>query len=201
MVGLTVISCGKLAAVIPFMERLRAVDPLDPWNWLLQGFYHFFAGQYELALEPLRKYYERDPDNGIAQFFYAWSLMHAEELDEAFSIVDRSEKATPDNVFTKFALLLKYGLLKESEKVFREMTTDFRKTCRRDHQWSYFVAVPLALIDARSESLDWLENAVDKGFINYPDLERNPYLDNIRGEERFKKLMERVKYEWEHFEV
>ena len=27
-----------------------------------------------------------------------------------------------------------------------------------------------------------------------------PFLDNIRGEEHFKKLMERVKYEWEHFE-
>jgi hypothetical protein len=27
------------------------------------------------------------------------------------------------------------------------------------------------------------------------------WLANIRGEERFKKLMERVKYEWEHFEV
>jgi hypothetical protein len=26
-------------------------------------------------------------------------------------------------------------------------------------------------------------------------------LANIRGEPRFKKLMERVKYEWEHFEV
>jgi hypothetical protein len=28
----------------------------------------------------------------------------------------------------------------------------------------------------------------------------DPFLANIRGEERFKKLMERVKYEWEHFE-
>lgn len=26
-------------------------------------------------------------------------------------------------------------------------------------------------------------------------------LENIRGEERFKKLMERVKNEWENFEV
>ncbi len=26
-------------------------------------------------------------------------------------------------------------------------------------------------------------------------------LENIRGEERFKKLMERVKHEWENFEV
>jgi hypothetical protein len=35
----------------------------------------------------------------------------------------------------------------------------------------------------------------------YPFLnEYDPYLANIRGEESFKKLMERVKYEWVHFE-
>jgi len=50
--------------------------------------------------------------------------------------------------------------------------------------------------------LNWLEHAVDRGFINYPLLaEKDPFLANIRGEERFKKLMERVKHEWEHFEV
>jgi len=27
-----------------------------------------------------------------------------------------------------------------------------------------------------------------------------PFLANIRGEERVKKLLERVKLEWEHFE-
>ena len=42
---------------------------------------------------------------------------------------------------------------------------------------------------------------IDRGFINYPFMQCDPFLDNIRGEERFKKLMERAKYEWEHFEV
>jgi len=38
--------------------------------------------------------------------------------------------------------------------------------------------------------------------INYPYMnEHDPFLGKIRGEERFKKLMERVKSEWEHFEV
>ena len=31
--------------------------------------------------------------------------------------------------------------------------------------------------------------------------EKDPFLENIRGEPRFKKLMERVKHEWENFEV
>jgi len=58
-----------------------------------------------------------------------------------------------------------------------------------------------ALLDEKKEALDWLENAVDRGIKNYPFINRlDPFLANIRGEERFKKLMERVKYEWEHFE-
>jgi hypothetical protein len=56
-------------------------------------------------------------------------------------------------------------------------------------------------MDQIENAFEWLENAVDGGFINYPYMNSiDPFLENIRGEERFKKLMERVKYEWEHFE-
>ena len=59
-----------------------------------------------------------------------------------------------------------------------------------------------ALINEKEEAFKWLEHAINRGFINYPFLnEYDPFLENIRGEERFKKLMERVKYEWENFEV
>jgi hypothetical protein len=45
-----------------------------------------------------------------------------------------------------------------------------------------------------------LKCAVNPGAVNYPFFaEIDPLLENIRGEERFKKLMERVKYEWENF--
>jgi serine/threonine protein kinase len=196
-----IVSVGKSAAAIPWLERFKRVDPLDPWNYLLQGALHFYDGHYEAALEHFRPWYQADPEGPMTQFFYAWTLTYNKQLDEAFSIIDRGAKVTPDNACTKFGLLLKYGLLKDREKALQEITPDFQKTCRRDHQWSYFVAIMLALNDARGESLDWLENAVNRGFLNYPELERNPYFDNIRGEERFKKLMERVKYEWERFEV
>ena len=54
----------------------------------------------------------------------------------------------------------------------------------------------------REEALDWLETASKRGFINYPLLSKyDPFLENIRVEPRFKKLMERVKHEWENFEI
>ena len=201
LAGLYTMSFGKPAAAIPFIQRFKQIEPLDPWNFFLQGRLYFFNGEYKPALELLRRSYQTDPDNRVVRFFYSWTLTYENDFHEAFTIIDQDARTAPGNVFTKFGLLLKYGLTKDRESAFREMTADFRKTCRRDHQWSYLVAIPLALLGAREEALDWLQNAIDTGFINYPELERNRYLSNLRGEERFKKLMERVKYEWEHFEV
>jgi non-specific serine/threonine protein kinase len=71
-----------------------------------------------------------------------------------------------------------------------------------DCQLSMHMAAFYSYIGEKVKSLEWLENAIDRGFINFPFLnEYDPFLENIRGEERFKKLMERVKYEWENFEV
>jgi len=194
------LSLGKLDAAASLAERFRQIDPLNLWNHVHEGMLYFYGGRYEDALEPLRRSYESDPENPMAQFYYAWTLTYAKDLDRAFAIIDQSSKATPNNACTKFGLLLKYGLLKDRNRALKELTPDFQKTCRRDHQWSYFVAVTLATGGTRNESLDWLENAVNLGFCNYPELERNPCFDNLRGEERFKKLMERVKYDWERFE-
>jgi hypothetical protein len=60
-----------------------------------------------------------------------------------------------------------------------------------------------SLIDRKEEALDWLKHAaLSRGFINYPLLANyDPFLENIRGEERFQELMGEVKYRWEHFDV
>jgi non-specific serine/threonine protein kinase len=99
-------------------------------------------------------------------------------------------------------LMTKYGLMKDKGKTLREMTPALKKICQEEIGGSYFASFILSLLDEKKEALDWLENAVDRGFLNYPMMaERDPFLANIRGEERFKKLMERVKSEWERFEV
>ena len=199
--ALIYLDVGKPSAALPLMERFKKADPLNPGNHLLQGFSHCYDGQFGLALDSMRKWYQSDPENPVRGFHYALMLAYNKALDEAFSIIDRSAQATPNNAVTKFGLLLKYGLLKDKEKAFQIMTPDFQKTCQRDSEWSYYVVVAFALLDEEKEALDWLENAVNRGFVNYPFIiEYDIFLKNIRGEPRFKKLMERVKYEWEHFE-
>jgi TolB-like protein/Flp pilus assembly protein TadD len=199
--GFTYQEVGKPSAALPLLERLKNVDPLNPGIYLFQGESYLFDGQFGLALEQLRKWYQSDPDNPAKEFFYALILAYNKAYEEAFSVIEKCAKADPNNALSKFGLLLKYGLQKDRENAFQIMTPDFRKTCQRDGEWSYYVADAFALLDEKEEALDWLENAVNRGFVNYPFIiEYDIFLKNIRGEERFKKLMERVKYEWEHFE-
>ena len=191
---------GKLSLAVPLVQRVLQVDPLNSIGHICEAALVLYEGKYELALEASRRAHQIDPENPISQFLYSWTLAYNNKIDEALSRIDQMEKGSPD-VSTKLGLLLKYGLLKDKEKAFQVMTPDFQKTCKRDPEWSHYVGVMLSLLDAKKEALDWLENATNQGFINYPALKHDTFLANIRGEERFKKLMERVQYAWEHFEV
>ena len=79
---------------------------------------------------------------------------------------------------------------------------EMTRAARWDEQFSWMMASCYALIDEKKEALDWLDNAIHRGFINYPFLSKfDPTLKNLRRMKRFKELMEKVKYEWERFEA
>jgi non-specific serine/threonine protein kinase len=192
---------GKPSMAGIFLERLERQDPLNPSRYSARGYYYLYDCRFEPALEQFHLLCQADPTSPLAQASYSWLLACNGRRDEALAVIDRMGKGNSSNVMTLFALLLKYALLNDRESALRLITPDFRRTCSRDFEWSYWVADRLSLAGAKKEALDWLENAVNRGFINYPFMQCDPFLNNIRGEERFKKIMERAKYEWEHFEV
>jgi serine/threonine protein kinase/tetratricopeptide (TPR) repeat protein len=192
---------GKISAAVPLIDKFMQLDPLNPLVYALQGMGYYYNDRYDLALKFVSKAHQMDPGNVGTLWAYATLLAYNKETDEAFAVVDQMAKTYPNNVFTKLVLAMKYALLNDKVKLYQEMTPDFQKTCKRDAADSEYLALLLALVGAKEEALDWLENAVNRGFTNYPLLaEKDPWLANIRSEPRFKKLMERVKYEWEHFE-
>ena len=90
---------------------------------------------------------------------------------------------------------------KKSEAL-RRLDSNSRLQNTRDFQYVYWITECYALIDEKERALDWLERDVDLGMINYPLMnELDPFLKNIRAEEKFRKLMARVKKEWDEFQV
>jgi tetratricopeptide (TPR) repeat protein len=193
---------GKASAAVPLIERSNKIDPVNP-NWqLVRGLIVFFEGNYDLAAEHLRKVYIMVPHVPMYQFWYALSLAYSKRFQESLSILEiDTGEASSEDIFKTLSKFLRASLRGEKDTFSRLQTPDVLRTMKRDLQGSYHTASFYSFLGQSNDALDWLENAINRGFYAYPLMEVDPFLDNIRRGERFKKLMERVKYEWEHFEV
>jgi len=99
-----------------------------------------------------------------------------------------------------YALLLECALKMDGKSFLTYFTPNIVEQAKADSENSMYIADFFALLKDNANALFWLENAVKCGWINYPFLnEYDPFLKNIRGDERFQKLMSRVKELWQNF--
>jgi len=200
------VQAGRVTASEPLIRRLFEIDPLAPSNYLCLAFVHWMKGELDHALSSFNQMLELEPDNVHAGFWSAYVLAWKKQYNDAYDLIDQmAQKETQDQmykIFTDWLLFFKYALKGERKKALEMLTDDSRNYFWNDSELPWIGACNFALIDEKEEALNWLEHAINKGWINYPLFsEIDPLLDNIRGEERFKKLMERIKREWEEFEV
>ena len=193
---------GRNSLAAPLVKRVFEIDPLNPVINCFSASYYYMEGNFEKALENFKKWYEMAPDSVAATWYYGMFLGWNHGYQGASDFIDQFYLRNPDNFFAKVLLLFKYCLQKDKEKALPLFTQEIKEVGWNDFGLPWFIANYYAMIEENDESLKWLERAVEYGLINYPLLsEIDPIIKNIRGEERFKKLMERVKYEWENFEV
>ena len=196
--GLTYDLVGKMSAAEKMVERMSEVDPLNPQTEPAKVNLKHYGGQLDLAFQLISRINPLDPP-GL--FDHAWFLVYKKGLKEAEDIIEKNIGDPKKNLMWQLYFLLKCAAKGDREEFSQRLSPEFLYTVKRDPQYSSFMADFYGLLGDKEKALDWLEHAIKRGFINYPYInEYDPYLENIRGEPRFKKLMERVKYEWEHFE-
>jgi len=184
-----------------FLERLIKVDPLNLIVRILPGNLHFYAGRWEPALEELKRILDAGPDHFVAQFHYARALAYTGRMEEAFAIADHLAIDSGDMRAQLFRLY-KYAFQGKKSEVLCSISREFMTWAQRDWMASFWLSEIFALINENDKALDWLGQAANLGFINYPFLnEYNPYLKNMRKEARFQKLMEEIRPQWENFEL
>jgi serine/threonine protein kinase/tetratricopeptide (TPR) repeat protein len=184
------------------LPKLLEIDPLTPLFQCFGGWIEYMEGNFEDALAAMPKMFKMEPENVFYGIIYVHFLTRFQPVEKIDPIIDMLVKAAPQNYFAQLGLFRKLALHGKKKEALKTVTPELKGWVRWDEQFSWEMAASYALIDQKQEALDWLENAVDRGFINYPFLnEYDPLLENIRNEDRFRKLMKRVKNEWESFEV
>jgi len=192
---------GKLEEAKILGEKLMQIDPLTPMNRALIGLINFFEGRMALTIDRCAEWLRLEAQNPAALYWYSAALVYDGRKKDALTIVADYINKEWDDIYTKLCLFIKYTAENNSNRIRKIVTGDFELKLKRSTQNIFFSAMYFALAGMNDEALKWLEHAVDRGFCNYPFiLTQRPVWDEIRGEERFKKLMTRMKYEWEHFD-
>jgi serine/threonine protein kinase len=190
---------GQIEAARFYYEKLTAIEA---WSGINPGWIPYYSGNFQEAVEGFRKEYEMDPESPYARWAYACCLAWAKATDKACEIFGKIVEDIPDSIFGQFASLLINALRGRIDEALKVITPELNAIAKTQWQMPWMMAAIYSLMGRTGESLDWLEYAVTHGFINYPFLaEKEPFLENVRGEERFKEIMKRTKIEWENFDV
>jgi TolB-like protein/tRNA A-37 threonylcarbamoyl transferase component Bud32/cytochrome c-type biogenesis protein CcmH/NrfG len=189
---------GMTSAAWPLVDQLVRIDPLSPYTLIAQAMIHLFEGRFDLAADFYRRSIERVP---LMRLNLALMLAGMKRANEAIAVLEAMGPSSSSEYFVRLCNILKLALQGQKEKIPPLLTPEFVASTRRDLNQSYNMAIIYAIVDEREQALDWLENAVNRGFINYPFMsEHDPIFARFRSAPRFQRLMVRVKGEWERFE-
>jgi predicted Zn-dependent protease len=193
---------GKPYAAVPWVNRLLEIDPLTAVYQTLPGILAMMAGEYSRALEPMSKALKLEPENPAIRFCYGQLMILNHRKNDGLAIFDSLVKEVPSGFFSKLALAFSHALGGNREVLCQVINEDLKNAVAGDLQYSWNLAQCFALVNERAQALQWLGNAINLGFTNYPMISRlDPFLDNIRRDPRFEALVEEVKARWEAFEA
>ena len=192
---------GRVPLARALMDRLQQVDPLTSINLTMYAMVEMFDGRYGEALRWTQRSVDIDPANPTPRMLHALIVAANGRREEGATMLDAVAYDTSPMAWARLAPAMACALRGDRAGVLRIMTPELRAAAMWDDIFSWWTADCFALVDERDAAIDFVERAVDFGYINLPFLaEHEPFLSNIRGHPRFVSLMERVRTAWHAFE-
>jgi eukaryotic-like serine/threonine-protein kinase len=182
LAGLTHASryCGLLQASLEAHRQARRLDP----NISTTVSHTYFAmGDYQGALEA------SGPDFG---YFTALRVAMLGRVEEAIAILKEKEHAASERIGRVFMSSLR-TLLEGNREASLKTSHELMTGTFRDPEGKYYLARQLAYLSDSGRATRLLKDTVDQGYFCYPQMASDPWLDPIRGDAEFKRLLDRAK--------
>jgi TolB-like protein/Flp pilus assembly protein TadD len=188
---------GRSEQAANLFSECLAVDPLTPINHCMPGFVALMEGRNSDALPPYRKFFAMDPYNPFAAWALGYVLLRNGRLDEASEVLGTLRAGHPNSILAQLGDALLSGVCGKHEATRAAITDELRGAARNSELLSREITHCLALAGATDEALEWLENTVRIGNVNYPFwAQHNEWVDPIRGNSRFDAIIRDVEREW-----
>jgi TolB-like protein len=190
---------GLRQPAVELFNRLYQVDPFSPLVAAWPTILHIYGGEFGLA----RVTSEKLGTDDISLITKGFALTYNQDATGAMAMFDRISDGLKSTFVFKADIMVLNSFMGKFDEVSNQLSDKkFLLWARNDFLYSFQVAEVHALKGEKEEALDWLENSIDRGNFNYPFMnEYDPFLKSLREEFRFKKLMQRIKTDWENFRL
>lgn len=141
-----------------------------------------------------------NPD--LKAYQLAWATFSSGQTDEAISRVQNYLQQHPDDRggLLSSVRAMMFAATGQHERAEKEIVTaQTRRGFGHFHHTEYNIACAYALMNKTDTSVEWFERATRDGLNCYPMFERDPNLDNLRHDSRFRDIMVAERKKWEYY--
>ncbi|HVS65297.1 MAG TPA: protein kinase [Thermoanaerobaculia bacterium] len=185
---------GLVELARPVARRIERLDPLGPVTQFIPVLVDWFDGRFERAAEGARRSRMAEPENP-AFFYFLWATLQMTGRREEAAMLTERIDAADESFFTRL-LRFHHAALEGNRDTAEAMATLLAEPAREDLQYSVQVAEGWSLLGDVERALEWIENAIDHGFCAVEFLsEHDRFLEAVRHDPRFEKLIERAQTE------
>jgi TolB-like protein len=187
---------GLLEESVEAHGRALAIDPQDAFAEMHLGLGRYLQGRYRESQEITERVLQRVP-SPWGQYQAALCELRLGRPEAALQTVDRGSRQFPGNVLFHSLRGLIAAIERNAERAQGqvELIVRNKKSFGHYHHAQYDVAAIYAQLGNNEEALRWLADAAHGGFPCYAFFETDPLLEPIRGEPRYRALMEELRVE------
>jgi tetratricopeptide (TPR) repeat protein len=177
---------GRLDEALRLDRQALAVDPLSLAAWSNLGLHSTAAGHFGEAADAARKVIELNPQQPVARYILAVSLIEQKHPAEALSAIQDE----PEPVPRIMGLALCYhalGRTREADKALSEIIASYSVIS------AYQVADIYAFRGETDRAFEWLERAYAQRDTGLTDVKIDPLLENIRHDPRYAAFLKKMR--------
>ncbi|WP_260703850.1 serine/threonine-protein kinase [Edaphobacter flagellatus] len=193
---------GKAHAAMPLARRILEIDPLTPVYRFIPGLLSLMGGEFADALPSFDDAIRLDSSNAMLLWCRGQILALLRRDEDAIAQFRAIDEMHPGHFFSQLGIVMQAALTGDRDSLDRSLTQELSQIAECDPHYSWNIAQCYAILGDEQHAVEWLEKARLKGFINYPMISRwDPLLASIRKSAGFDDLIDRVREQWENFEV
>lgn len=198
--GLVFVHVGLIEEARAEFKAAVALNPSNNGAQYRLGETLFYEGKFREARNVLETI-DADFNPDLKEYQLGWATFSSGQPAEAIRRTQNYLQQHPEDrggLVASVQAMMFAATGKQDEAGQRIATAETKRGFGHFHHTEYNIACAYALMNKTDKAVEWFEKATGDGFNCYPMFEKDPSLDSVRNDSRYREIMGIERKKWEY---